>query len=282
MGNSRQQGKRKSNSNGDDLPGIWRGYGKLVKLYRERAGMTQAELAKAVGYSVEQVASIEQGRRPAKASFTEAAERVLHADGTLEALQEEVELAKLPVRFQDFRLLELDSVSHFSYEPLLIPGLLQTEDYARELFKVDCPAMDEEIIERNLEGRLDRQTLLSRTPLVELAFLVGEFAIRNLVGGPRVLKAQLEQLLELGELRNVAIQVMELSCGSHIGLTGPMVLLETAGHRQVGYLECQNQSMVISDPAKVSTLSLRYGKLRSQALSVAESARLIERVAGEL
>ena len=64
---------------GDDRPRIWTGYGKLFKHFRELAGMTQSELADAVGYSCEQVASIEQGRRPAKAAFTEAAEQVLNA-----------------------------------------------------------------------------------------------------------------------------------------------------------------------------------------------------------
>ncbi|MET7972886.1 helix-turn-helix transcriptional regulator [Streptomyces mirabilis] len=84
----------------DDHPAIWVGYGKLVKLFRERARLTQAQLAEAVGYSYEQVASIEQGRRPAKAAFTDAAEGVLEAGGALRVLQEDVDLARLPVFFQ--------------------------------------------------------------------------------------------------------------------------------------------------------------------------------------
>lgn len=64
-----------------DHPAIWVGYGKLVRVFRERAKMTQAQLADSIGYSCEQVASIEQGRRPAKSTFTDAAERVLEARG---------------------------------------------------------------------------------------------------------------------------------------------------------------------------------------------------------
>ncbi len=75
-----------------------------------------------MGYSCEQVASIEQGRRPAKAAFTDAAERVLNAGGALRALQEDVDLARLPLFFQDFAAIEAEAVSRFSYDPLLIPG----------------------------------------------------------------------------------------------------------------------------------------------------------------
>lgn len=80
----------------DDRPGIWVGYGKLVRLFRDNAGLTQDELAERIGYSGEQVSSVEQGRRPAKTPFTQAAEQVLNAGGALQALQDDVDLAKLP------------------------------------------------------------------------------------------------------------------------------------------------------------------------------------------
>lgn len=93
VGNSRPRKRDKD----DDRPAIWVGYGKLVKLFRERTGLTQQALADAVGYSYEQVASIEQGRRPAKAAFTEAAERVLEAGGVDAPLKEHLP-ATTPIR----------------------------------------------------------------------------------------------------------------------------------------------------------------------------------------
>jgi hypothetical protein len=234
-----------------------------------------------VGYSYEQVASIEQGRRPAKAAFTDAAERVLDAGGALRVLQEEVDLAKLPAFFQDFALIETEAVSRFSYDPLLVPGLLQTEEYARALFSGHCPPLDDEVIEQRIEARLNRQRLLTRTPIVQLAFIIGEAALRNPVGGEEVMRSQVRQLLKVGALRNIEIQVMPAASGFHPGLNGPFVLLETLEHRHVGYIESQGIGLVVSDPHKVSSLGLRYGKLRSQALNVEESARLIERSAGE-
>ncbi|MEU7472801.1 Scr1 family TA system antitoxin-like transcriptional regulator [Streptomyces sp. NPDC044984] len=119
---------------GDDLPRAWSAYGRLLQHLRKRAGLNQQQLGEAIDYSLEQVASVEQGRRPAKAAFTRAADRVLEAGGVLEVLQDEVDRAKLPRFFRNFALIEAEVVSRFSYDPLLVPGLLQTEAYARAVF----------------------------------------------------------------------------------------------------------------------------------------------------
>ncbi|MDR3081800.1 MAG: helix-turn-helix transcriptional regulator [Streptomyces sp.] len=271
---SRQRTKGKEN------PAIWIGYGKLVKLFRTKKGLTQQELADAVGYSVELVASVEQGRRPAKAAFTEAAERVLETGGVLTELQEDVDRAKLPLFFQDFALIEAEAVSRFDYDPLLVPGLLQTERYTRALFVQHYPPLDDETVELHTEARLNRQKLLTKVPIVKLSFIIGEAALTNPIGGDDVMREQLQHLLSVGGLRNVELQIIPAESGYHPGLNGAFVLLETLEHRHYGYIETQEVGVVISDPAKVSTLGLRYGKLRSQALNVEESARLVERLAG--
>ncbi|MBZ9642940.1 helix-turn-helix transcriptional regulator [Streptomyces sp. PSKA30] len=274
----RSVGRRRPDT---EHPAVGSAYGKLVRLFRERAGLTQQALADAIGYSLEQVASVEQGRRPAKVAFTEAAERVLGAGGALLVLQEDVDRAKLPRFFQDFASIEVDAVSRFSYDPLLVPGLLQTEAYARALFMAHCPALEDEVIEFHTEARLSRQQLLTRSPIVELSFVIGETALTNPVGGDEVMREQLRHLAVLAELRNVSVQVMPAAYGFHPGLNGGFVVLETAEHRQIGYVESQEVGSVVTDPAQVSVFSLRYGKLRSQALTPKESARLLGRLAGE-
>ncbi|MFD8964528.1 Scr1 family TA system antitoxin-like transcriptional regulator [Streptomyces sp. NPDC059568] len=274
--------QRKQRNQDDNRPRIWVGYGKLVKLHRERAGLTQPELATAVGYSYEQVASIEQGRRPAKSAFTDAAEVVLNAGGNLAALQDDVDLAKLPAFFQDFAGIETEAVSRYDFDPMLIPGLLQTEEYARALFSSHSPPMSDELIEQHVEARLSRQKLLTRTPMVETCFIIGEHALTSMAGSADVRRAQLQHIMRQGSMRNVEIQVMPLGHGFHLGLNGPVVIMETLEHRQVGYIESQGVGLVVTDPKEVSGFALRYGKLRSQALNVEDSARLIERMAGEV
>jgi len=274
----RTGGKRRAER--AENPAIWIGYGKLAKLFRTKAGLTQQQLADAVGYSYEQVASIEQGRRPAKAAFTEAAECVLEAGGVLAELQEDIDRAKLPLFFRDFALIEGEAVSRFDYDPMLVPGLLQTERYTRALFVQHYPPLDDETVELHTEARLNRQKLLTKAPIVKLSFIIGEAALTNPIGGDEVMREQLQHLLSVGGLRNVELQIIPAKSGYHPGLNGAFVLLETLEHRHYGYIETQEIGVVISDPAKVSTLGLRYGKLRSKALNVEESARLVERLAG--
>ncbi|POX43109.1 transcriptional regulator [Streptomyces sp. Ru73] len=267
-----------------ERPAIWAGYGKLLKLFRERAGLTQQQLAEAVGYSYELVASVEQGRRPAKNVFTEAVEDVLEAAGALRTLQPQVELAKFPEFFKDFALLEAEALSRFSYDPLLIPGLLQTEEYARNLLGVYYPPLDDETVEQSLAVRLRRQALLKREkPPLALVFILEEAALRRMVGTASTMKAQMAHLLTCGQLRNVAIQVMPTDLAAHAGLDGgTCVLLETSAHRQAVYLEAHSVGTMVFDADRVSQFSLRYGMLRTQALGPVESAHLIERVAGEI
>jgi transcriptional regulator with XRE-family HTH domain len=264
-----------------DRPGVWSAYGVLLQHLRKRAGLSQQQLGEAIGYSAEQVASVEQGRRPAKAAFTSAADRVLEAGGALLVLQDEVDRAKLPRFFRNFALLEADAVSRFSYDPLLVPGLLQTEAYARAVFAGHCPPLSEEIVDQHTEARLSRQKLLTRVPMAELSFIVSEEALRNPVGDQHLMREQWQHLLDAGRLRNVEIQVMPSAPGFHSGLNGPFVIVETSEHHHLGYIESQEVGCVVRLPAEVSALGLRYGKLRSQALNSVESARLIERMAGE-
>ncbi|MFF0075884.1 helix-turn-helix domain-containing protein [Streptomyces sp. NPDC005494] len=264
-----------------DLPGVWVAYGKLLQHLRRRAGLNQQSLGEAIGYSLEQVASVEQGRRPAKEAFTEAADRVLDAAGVLAVLQDDVDRAKLPQFFRNFALIEAEVVSRFSYDPLLVPGLLQTEAYARAVFAGHCPPLSEETVDQHTEARLSRQKLLTRVPLAELSFIVSEEALRDPVGGPDVMRAQWLRLLEASAMRNVAVQIMPAGRGFHPGKNGPFVVAESKDLRQLGYFESQGVGCVVHDPGDVSSFGLRYGKLRSQALNVEESARLIERLVGE-
>ncbi|OKJ77325.1 DNA-binding protein [Streptomyces sp. TSRI0107] len=266
-----------------ELPGVWSAYGVLLQHLRKRAGLNQQQLGDAIGYSLEQVASVEQGRRPAKVAFTVAAERALGAGGVLEVLQDKVDLAKLPRFFRNVALLEADALSRFSYDPLLIPGLLQTQAYAQALLEAHFPPLDEEVVEQRVAARLARQALLSRkNPPVVFVFIVEEDALRRNVCSNVVMRDQLEHLLECAQMRNIELQVMPTSRGAHSGLNGPMVLLESTDRKRHVYVDAQGVATVRSDQDEVSEFWLRYGMLRTQALNTEESSRLIERMAGEL
>jgi hypothetical protein len=199
------------------------------------------------------------------------------------ALQDEVDRAKLPRFFRNVALLESEALSRFSYDPLLIPGLLQTEAYAQALLEAHFPPLDEEVVEQHVAARLARQALLSRRkPPVVLVFIVEEGALRRTVCSKAVMRDQLEHLLTCAQKRNVELQVMPTSQGAHSGLNGPMVLLESTDRKRHVYVDAQGVATVRSDQDEVSEFWLRYGMLRTQALNTEESSRLIERMAREL
>ncbi len=280
MGNNRRRGTR---TNEDDRPGSWVAYGKLLKFFRTKAELTQEELAERIRYSQDHCASVEQGRRPARAEFTGRAEEAVEAGGVLWELQEEVDLAQLPTFFHDLAALEKEAVVRFSYDPLVIPGLLQTEDYARTLLSAAYPPLDDDTVEEWLTARLARQALLTRKkPLAVFSFIIEEATLRRMVGGHQVMRAQLHRLLECAKLRNVDIQVMPSSRAVHGGLNGHMVLLEAADGRQFVYVDSQGCVMSRAGREQTGAFWLRYGSMRAFALSTEESVRLIEQVAGEL
>jgi hypothetical protein len=129
---------------------------------------------------------------------------------------------------------------------------------------------------------LKRQEKLTSKPLTMFNFVIFEVALRAGVGGPKVMKRQLERMLEVGQLRNVSIQVLPIGRATDVSLNGPFVLVETAEHEQFAFIEAPETSVLHSDAEKVSVLMQRHGMIRMQALSVEESAELIRKVAEEL
>ncbi|WP_245997293.1 helix-turn-helix domain-containing protein [Streptomyces armeniacus] len=257
-------------------------FGSQMKLFRGRAGMSRDELGDRLGYSGYTVASVEQGRRVPQQEFVEQADELLGANGVLRAGIPFLLEARFPSWFVDFALLEADAVSMHSYENHVLPGLLQTEAYARAVHAGYCPTLDDEQVEQRVTARLSRQAVLERKPTPTLGFVIEETVLRRPIGGAAVLQEQLRRLLDCQRMRHVTVQIMPLNRQTHSGLNGPMVLLETPERKNLVYIEAQSGSFVISDREEVSALTQRYGMLRAQALTPEESVRFVEQLAGEL
>lgn len=257
-------------------------FGALVRILRERHGTTTDELAARVGYSKSLIIKIERGERMPPPLFVEKAEALLESGELLRKAAEHLEKGDFPSWFEEYAELEKTAVSLYTYDTLVINGLLQTEAAARVVLGARCPMLDTEEIERRVQARMARQSLLNRSPAAQLAFLVEEWVLRRPVGGRVIHREQLERLLEVSELRNVAIQIMPMSYEAHAGFDGPMHLLETPERRLLGYLEVQGRSVLVDDRDEVSTLHQRYAMIRSQALSVGDSEKLIGTIARDL
>ncbi|MFE5868572.1 helix-turn-helix domain-containing protein [Streptomyces roseifaciens] len=264
-----------------DSPMAWRLCGNQIKLWRQAANVSREELAAEAGYGVEAVRSMEMGRRRPSQHLLQVADSMFGAHGKLESAHQYLEPDRALVRTTEFLAIEADAIAVDMYEVLLIPGLLQTEAYARALMAGHCPPVSDCVVDSRVAARLERQGLLTN-PTRLFNFVIHEAALRTLVGGPEVMKGQLNHLLEVGELRNVSVQVLPLGRGVTPGLEGAFVLLETSEHKHYCYGETQVSSMLHAEPERVSALMKRHAMIRMQALDEVESARFIRGVAEEL
>ncbi|MDT0421239.1 helix-turn-helix domain-containing protein [Streptomyces evansiae] len=261
-------------------------FGSVVKAFRKRAGLTQEQLAEALGYSVDMISSIEQGRRMPQPDFVDATERELDAVGMLSVmLPHVVRRPGLASRFRQWALLETEAMSLYTYECRVAPGLLQTEAYARAVVLDVPPLPTNDELNQRLAARLERQELLStdRTPPCAFSFIIEEAIFLRRTGGDAVTRELLDHILRVSrENWNVEVQVVPVQQPVHSGLDGPMQLLETPDHTWHAYAEGQETEVMISAAKSISVLHQRYAKLRSQALTPEDSVRLLERLRGAL
>ncbi|MFC8593668.1 helix-turn-helix domain-containing protein [Streptomyces atroolivaceus] len=265
----------------DGAVGFLRCFGAQLRLLREREGFARAELGSRLGYGEDQIASVELGRRIPKPEMIDRADEVLGAGGLLVAMKAEVARVRYPSFFQHAAKLEAEAVELHAYVAHAMKGLLQSEEYARAVFRQWRPLLDEDVIDQRLAARMERQDVFSRRPVPNISFVVEEAVLHKRIGGYDVWRGQLEQLLLIGQRRNVEIQVMPLVRGEHAGLAGPFTLMETRDGRRVAYTEVQSDGRLHTERSRVRELEATYGTIRGQALAPQESMVLIEKLLGE-
>ncbi|WP_351234627.1 helix-turn-helix transcriptional regulator [Streptomyces sp. NPDC002133] len=266
---------------GDSEAGFLQCFGQQLRLLRTAKGLTRAELGALLGYGEDQVASVELGRRIPKLGFIERADEVLETGGLLTVMKEEVAKARYPAFFRDAAKLEAEAVELHVYANQAVPGLLQTEEYARAVFEMWRPLLDGETVNQRVAARLVRQEIFSRRSMPTISFVIEESSLRRPLGGREVARGQLEQILLYGHRRNVEIQVMPTERQQHAGLGGPFTLIETRKARRIAYVEVNEHSRLYSERPVVRGFEERYGILRAQGLTPTDSLSFIEKLLGD-
>ncbi|MYR37837.1 helix-turn-helix domain-containing protein [Streptomyces sp. SID4944] len=263
-----------------------RTFGAFVQALREHAGLSREEFGTLVGFSKHTVASVEQGRRMPDVDFVEGAEPHLGNTGALRAAAPHLSRKPgLASWFRQWARLEASAISLYTYECRVVPGLLQTEAYARAVSLNVPPLPDPAELEQRIAARLARQELLAvtRKPPTSFSFIVEQAVLERCTGGKDVTRELLDHLVELVERNwNVELQVMPTVRVSHAGLDGPIMLAETPENRWFAYSEGQQNGRLIASLKEISLLQQRYAKLRSQALTPEESLGLLKRMRGAL
>ncbi len=251
-------------------------FGGQIKHWRGLLGWTQEEFGRHVGYAVDTIASIEQGRRVPRGRFFARADEVLNAHGAILAAQAHLSIeARRPVLTTELPEAEREAVSLDFFDTMTIPALLHTEPYARAVLGAPTPTPDD----AQLAAHLERGTVLGRTPPARIGFVIDECALRRPLGGRTVLADQLTRIAHLARRDNVTLQVLPLDCEDHAGLHGSLALIETAQWHHVAHRERGETSEWITTPSTVSHLRHRYGIIRAQAMTTRDSLDLIEKLA---
>jgi transcriptional regulator with XRE-family HTH domain len=262
---------------------------------RDEAGLTWEAVAERMGWSTSKVYRIEGDK---VSVLLRDVARLLDLYGvTGEHRDAVLELARqarrkdwwhqyggaIPAWFQFYVGLEAEAATLRGYESEFVPGVMQTEDYARAIMST-APEPDSEEAERQIAVRMERQKRLRGDNPLTLWVVLNEAVIRRQVGGPQVMRGQLTHLGELAALRNVTVQVLTYAAGAHPAMHGAFTIMEfpEETHPDVVYLEAQTGALYLEMTSDLRRYSLVFDYLRAQALAPAASRALIAQVAKEL
>ncbi|MEL5960890.1 helix-turn-helix transcriptional regulator [Streptomyces sp. CLV115] len=255
--------------------------GRQLKAWREAAGLRAGEFGAAIGYGEDQIYKVEGGRRIPRPELLDRADSVLGAGGKLAAMKQDVAEVRYPKKVRDLAGVEAKAVEIAAYVGHGLHGLLQTPGHARALFEARQPPYSQDEVERMVAGRMARQSIFERSPAPALSFVQEESSLWRPIGGTMQWRRQLERLLEIGQLRNVTLQVMPTRREAHPGMDGDISVLKFKDGSAVGCSHGAFNGRRVTDPKQLRILELRYGTIRAEALTPRETLALIERMLGE-
>ncbi|MFC4060603.1 helix-turn-helix domain-containing protein [Planomonospora corallina] len=267
-----------------------------LRQLRIAAGLKQEEVAEHLDWSTSRMTKVEGGTLRISVNDVRA---MLQLYGLREGAEYEalIQLARqarergwwhaysdvIPQWFQVYVGLEAEASSLRNYEPELVHGLLQTEDYARAVYQAARVLDSADEIDRHVGLRMARQDVITRSEdPMHLWAIMNEAALRRRVGGAHVMERQLRHLVNLSANPNVTIQVLPYEAGAHAAMLGSFAVLSFAeGGGEVVYLEYMTGSLYLEKSEEVQVYTLTYDHLRASALSPRDSVDLIAKLARE-
>ncbi|MFK0283791.1 helix-turn-helix domain-containing protein [Streptomyces sp. NPDC090499] len=249
--------------------------GQTLKVLRDKAGKSLGQLAAETGYDKSYLSRLESGERLSKVTVMEDLDGYY---GTGDLLVSHWRVARLDAfkdQYKEFMGLEATARVMWKFSPG-IPGLLQTEDFAREVLSGALATTDgDESIEEQVAARLGRQYLLSQKPQPEVRVIVDEFAFRRPAAQGQTWQDQLRHLEVAAQWPNVTLQVLPFSAGAHHHMSGSLTLLWQRDGSAVAYTEGNSKGWLFEDPDDILRERLSYDRLRDLALSPPDSLAFI-------
>ncbi|MGX4690794.1 helix-turn-helix domain-containing protein [Streptomyces sp. JNUCC 63] len=242
-------------------------FGSRVRRLRTAAGLTQAELGRKTHVVSTRITQIERasGAKPTL-HMARALDAALGADNLLIELWPYVYREAFPNWSRVFMAYAERAVSIRQYVAHVVPGLLQTEAYARAVLSLDALLDSEEQLEERVQARMGRQERLGSPDRPELWMILDEAVLRRPIGGSAVMREQLERLLDAAEERRTTVQVLPFDQGGHEAMGGSLTLLTLPDGTEAAYTEGSDYGQLTEESANVSRYKVIYDRLRAVAL----------------
>ncbi|OHV50978.1 XRE family transcriptional regulator [Frankia sp. B2] len=191
--------------------------------------------------------------------------------------------AELPEHYTAYISFEAEARTVRNYESLFIPGLLQTEDYARAVIRGNLPMASQTEIDQRVQARMERQALLAKEDPLRLWAVVDEAAVHRQVGGPKVMHRQLARITEAAGEPHITVQVIPYAAGAHAGMLGSFVLMDfpNSADPEIIYVESMAGDLFLEAEADIRRYRLSFDNLAAVALSPDDSTSLIASLAAE-
>jgi transcriptional regulator with XRE-family HTH domain len=249
-----------------------------LRAARAKAGLSRDALAALINYSGSLVCLVENTTRVPTLAFAQRLDEALGTPGTFERMQAHLRAAPFPAWFRDWVETEREATALRTWQPTLVDGFLQTEEYARALLSARMGAGDDEV-EQMVAGRMGRQAFLhqDRPPL--LWVVLDEAVLRRPIGGRPVMAKQIDHLVEMAQRPNIMIQVISHEAGAHEGVNGAFVIADCKNAPSAVYLETALTGLVVDKPEDVAAVTLIYETHRGEALPRARSLEMLKEVA---
>ena len=235
---------------------------------REEAGLTREQLAEAAAFSVSLIEKVETGQRGPSEQFASVMDDVLKTNGLLSRIRRHaLTHDATPEWLRSWFDVEQQATRIMSFELSLVPGLLQTEEYAETLLQGN---------EAKLAARVERQSILERD--ITYVALIDQRALRYPVGGPDVMAKQIEYLIGLTD--RFVIQIVPADCGTYLHLDGSFSIATVDG-REYAYADSPVRGLLLHDPEVLSRTKERWDLIRAEALSRRQTIEFMQEVAEE-
>jgi hypothetical protein len=169
------------------------------------------------------------------------------------------------------------------WDSRVVPGLVQTEDYARSVIRAGQPRISPDELERKVAARLERQAIFTRESGRPMYWaVIHEEVLRHVVGSPEIMRGQLDRLVEAADSPDIIIQVLPFSASDHPGTDGPILVFDFSDAPSSGYTECKGGGMIVEQSEVVAGLVTSMSLIRAAALSPRETRNFIAKIRDEI